>query len=100
MAQHGLDSSAKYKPLSDPPPQYETTEVSSPQHSRRTSRIGRSFEILNENSPLISPQRLHDDESLFRRDSVPLDALNWTDGGAEQSKSVWYLFVLALSIGG
>ena len=100
MAQHGLNSSASYKPLSDPPPRYETTEVGSPQHSRRTSRIGRSFEILNENSPLISPQRLHDDESLFRIDGVPLGALNWTDGGAEESKSVWYLFVLALSIGG
>ncbi|MCJ1383585.1 hypothetical protein MMC17_006699 [Xylographa soralifera] len=100
MAQHGLDSSASYKPLSDLPPQYEATEVGSPQHSRRTSRIGRSFEILNESSPLISPQRLHDDESLFRRDSVPLDALNWTDGGVEESKSIWYLFVLALSIGG
>ena len=100
MAYGGSEFPASYNPPSDPSPQYERTEDGSPRHSRRTSRIGRSFEILNESSPLISPQRLQDDESIFRSESAPLDALNWADERAEESKSVWYLFLLALSIGG
>lgn len=64
-----------------------------------------SLELLNENSPLLAPQRLEDDSSPL--DSSPLDSdssvdeLDFLEGEEQQeSKSVWYLFVLTLSIGG
>jgi len=58
------------------------------------------LEILNENSPLLSPTNPQD-ESLIRRENIPENALDWADEeAAQESKSVWYLFLLTLSIGG
>lgn len=96
MAHGRPEPSASYKPPREEPPQLEKSEVGSHQNAR----IERSFEELNETSPLVSPQHPRDDESLLRREFVPLDALNWQDGEVEPSKSTWYLFILALSIGG
>lgn len=59
-----------------------------------------SRDVLNENSPLISPQRIEDDSSPLDSDTS-VDELDYLDGEEqEKSKSVWYLFVLTLSIGG
>jgi len=58
------------------------------------------LEILNENSPLLSPTNPQDG-SFIRRENIPENALDWADEeAAQESKSVWYLFLLTLSIGG
>ena len=55
---------------------------------------------LNENSPLLSPSRFDGDRTSEDQD-VPNVSLDYNDGDdVEQSKSVLYLFILTLSIGG
>jgi hypothetical protein len=53
---------------------------------------------LNESSPLLSP--LQSDRDIDDHDT-PAGLLDWNDGEEEEkSKSVFYLFILTLSIGG
>ena len=55
---------------------------------------------MNEQSPLLSPRSSGDEES-FLQDGRSRDALELRDLEAEQeTKSIWYLFMLTLSIGG
>lgn len=71
-----------------------------PPFNKAGSRSKASLEILNENSPLLSPQGIEDDSSPLDSD-VSVDELDFLDGDEQQeSKGVWYLFVLTLSIGG
>ncbi|KAI4149450.1 MAG: hypothetical protein LQ341_001310 [Variospora aurantia] len=68
--------------------------------NKAETRTKASLEILNENSPLLSPQRIDDDGTLLDSDTS-VDELDFLDGDEQQeSKSVWYLLVLTLSIGG
>lgn len=99
MAHGRSQSVASKKSPTGPPPAYETTEVNPRRTSVTAARVGRSLEILNENSPLLSPTNPQD-ESLPRRENIPENALDWADEEAQESKSVWYLFLLTLSIGG
>lgn len=60
-----------------------------------------SFEPLDEISPLLSPEGddfRNGDASPIPR--TPSGMLDWGDEDEEESKSVWYLFLLTLSIGG
>ena len=79
----------------------DVSNPDSPSELYRTDQGGKnSLEVLNEDSPLLSPQRLDDDENVIRS-GTPADLLDYTDEGKEQpSKSVLYLFLLTLSIGG
>lgn len=62
-------------------------------------RAGHSLD-LNESSPLLSPTRFQDDRVSEDHDTLT-GTLDWNDGrDEEQSKSVFYLFILTLSIGG
>ena len=60
-----------------------------------------SLEPLNESSPLLSPE-----EDEFQHGCLPpvpgtpSGMLDWGEEDEEESKSMWYLFVLTLSIGG
>ena len=54
---------------------------------------------LNESSPLLSPVR-DDDERISEDHDTLTELLDWSDGQDEESKSVFYLFILTLSIGG
>lgn len=60
-----------------------------------------SLDLLNESSPLLSPQQadLQDGHTL-PLPSTPSGMLDWSEEDEEESKSVWYLFLLTLSIGG
>ena len=72
-----------------------------PEHLNKADPRGKpSLEVLNEASPLLAPQRRSgDDDSISS--GTPVDELDYLDGEEqEESKSVWYLFVLTLSIGG
>lgn len=63
-------------------------------------RGSESEDFLNETSPLLSPEQAEDRQ--FRRGEIrtPSGQLECNEGDEEQSKSVWYLFLLTLSIGG
>ncbi|MCJ1482930.1 hypothetical protein MMC06_003096 [Schaereria dolodes] len=102
MAHDQSDSPSTSSLLGSPPP-YKTTGTNSPPVAKPASgtpRSNRSLE-LNEQSPLLSPQYLEDDQTLLAGSTgTPANELEWRDGGAEESKSVWYLFLLTLSIGG
>ncbi|KAL8932459.1 MAG: hypothetical protein Q9211_006302 [Gyalolechia sp. 1 TL-2023] len=68
--------------------------------SKAEARSKASLDLLNENSPLLLPQRLEGDNSSVGSDAS-IHELELLDGEErEESKSVWYLFVLTLSIGG
>ena len=55
---------------------------------------------LNENSPLLSPTPFAGDGTYTDRD-IPDRTLDYNDGDDEEkSKSVFYLFILTLGIGG
>lgn len=54
---------------------------------------------LNENSPLLSPIRSLGDDA-FDGLETPTGLLDWSEGQEEQSRSVFYLFILTLGIGG
>ena len=78
--------------------------ISQARHSTASAKGARgrqSLEQLNESSPLLSPEQ--DD---FRAGhtpplpGTPSGMLDWGDEDEEDSKSVWYLFLLTLSIGG
>ena len=60
-----------------------------------------SFEPLNESSPLLSPEQDEFQDGLTSSiPGTPSGMLDWGEEDEEESKSVWYLFVLTLSIGG
>lgn len=77
------------------------TYSDSPSSFNKTDPRGKaSLEVLNEDSPLLSPQRREDDVASIGS-GTPVDELEFLDDEEqEESKSVWYLFVLTLSIGG
>ena len=54
---------------------------------------------LDESSPLLLPTRVNDGRHSEDHDT-PTGLLDWSDGQEEDSKSVFYLFILTLSIGG
>ena len=71
-----------------------------PPGSARVKRREGGSSDLNESSPLLSPERPGDDRDIDDHDT-PTGLLDWNDGEEEEkSKSVFYLFILTLSIGG
>ena len=69
--------------------------------SSKGVRGNTSFDLLNESSPLLSPQHPDfQDGHTSPLPSTPSAMLNYGDDDEEESKSVWYLFLLTLSIGG
>lgn len=54
---------------------------------------------LNERSPLLSPTHIENWRHSEDHDT-PSGLLDYNDGEVEKSKSVFYLFILTLSIGG
>ena len=69
-----------------------------PPGSAKSKRQGGRSLDLNESSPLLSP--LQSDRDIDDHDT-PAGLLDWNDGEEEEkSKSVFYLFILTLSIGG
>lgn len=82
---------------------HETTEAPN-RRSIISAKIAKgrpSLELLSESSPLLSPEL---DGSGDGRASpipgTPSGMLDWGEDDGEESKSLWYLFVLTLSIGG
>lgn len=71
---------------------------SSPGSTKDHEGEGHSLD-LDEDSPLLSPVRSQGDRA-FEGHDTPTELLDWSDGQQEQSKSVFYLFILTLSIGG
>ena len=66
------------------------------------SRRSQSLDLLNESSPLLLPQQVidDDDDTSTLRPGTPGLALDFADEEEEGTKSGWYLFLLALGIGG
>ena len=91
MAYSGRDPRPASRPSIDFPQRRETDT------SHRESESG---DFLNESSPLLSPQATNDDHITREEIRTPSGLLEWNEGDEEQSKSVWYLFLLTLSIGG
>lgn len=80
---------------------YETT-VTPNRKAVFAGKIGRgraSLEPLDENSPLLSPEQ-DEDGRTSPIPGTPSGMLDWGGEDEEESKSIWYLFVLTLSIGG
>jgi len=101
MARKLSDSISTYR-LSKETPRYDTTEAypgRAPLHEAGTPRPSRSLDLMNEQSPLLSPQSSNDDKSPSRRGSI-LRRLELGGGDGQETKSTWYLFLLTLSIGG
>ena len=65
------------------------------------SRRSQSLDLLNESSPLLLPQQIiEDDDTSTLHPGTPGLALDFADEEEEETKSGWYLFLLALGIGG
>ena len=101
-----MDSRLPNRRLSKELPDHNEQETDRPytdrpvRFSKTDSRGKPSLDLLNEASPLLSPQRRDDDESPIAS-GTPADELDYLDGEEQaESKSHWYLFVLTLSIGG
>lgn len=79
----------------------EPTEihVSSPLGSAKDRKSRPGSLDLNEDSPLLSPQRFQTERGSEDRGISP-GLLDWNDGEEEKSKSTFYLFILTLGIGG
>ena len=88
-------------PLRNDREEHQTYEsFSPPTSSGKGHKRGAESLDLNEDSPLLSPQRIQDGRGLEDHDTLT-GLLDWNDGeGEEESKSLLYLFVLTLSIGG
>jgi hypothetical protein len=86
------------------PPDVGASEIVEPAPSPPSA--DRRHEIANEDpneqSPLLDGRRDRGGgDGLSGSDGVPKHSLEWKDGeGAEPSKSVWYLFMLTLSVAG
>lgn len=71
-----------------------------PPGSAKGKRRGGGSLDLNESSPLLSPERPQGDRDIDDHDT-PTELLDWNNGKEEEkSKSIFYLFILTLSIGG
>ena len=101
MAPEWVDSSRQSKEFADK--SRETTE-NQPRHSVASAkgiRGNTSLDLLNESSPLLSPQQADfQDGHTPPLPGTPSGMLDWGGEDDEVSKSVWYLFLLTLSIGG
>lgn len=99
-----LSDSMKLRLSKESPPQYEEAETNhklSLESGSFTPRADRSVEILDEQSPLLSPKQSSDGEGDARwRGDSPANILEWNDGDGQETKSVWYLILLTLGIGG
>lgn len=73
--------------------------VSSPLGSANERRSTPGSLDLNENSPLLSPQRFQNERGSEDHD-ISTSLLDWNDGEEEESKSTFYLIILTLGIGG
>lgn len=86
------------------PQRDETKEAQSQPAWGRASlhRRSHSLEPLNENSPLLSPVRTDDIENVIQNETsgTPGNFLELNDTDEEPSKSILYLFLLTLGIGG
>ena len=104
MAHHRTESSSSIRSSKDQLPAYieDDDHVSTPTNTLRENARGeRSFDVLSEQSPLLLPQRVSDDDELDRGCGTPGSILGFNDAEEEEeTKSVWYLFMLTLSIGG
>ncbi|KAI9794703.1 MAG: hypothetical protein M1835_006439 [Candelina submexicana] len=102
MAHDGLGPSISGRPSTDRSATYDfrralpRTSLGGAGKARRAST---SFDYQNEASPLIIPQRLEDD--VWRSSTAlltPLDDLENEE--IEETKSVWYLLLLTIPMGG
>ncbi len=60
-----------------------------------------SLDPLSESSPLLSPEQDGSEDGRTSPTPGTLSGmLDWGEDDQEESKSLWYLFVLTLSIGG
>lgn len=104
MAQHGSISEPRSS-ISTDFVQYHESAGNYTRRALASAKSGAqrspSLDLLNENSPLLSPQRpIDDDDTSTIQPGTPALALDWVDDDEEETKSVWYLFLLTLSIGG
>lgn len=103
MASEWPNSSRASKELFDTRKSQEALE-GQPRRSVASSRGIRgntSLDLLNESSPLLSPQYPEIQDGLAPPlPSTPSGLLDCDEDDEEESKSVWYLFLLTLSIGG
>ena len=81
--------------------QHERSEshASSPLASAKDRRSAPGSLDLNENSPLLSPQRFQNERGSDDP-GISTGLLDWNDGDDEESKSTFYLVILTLGIGG
>lgn len=101
---HDIAESLKLRLSKESSPHYDEGETR-PESAREpgsfTSRADRSLELLNEQSPLLSPkQSLDGAVDAVRRGHSSADILEWNKGDGQETKSVWYLILLTLGIGG
>ena len=75
------------------------SDVSSPSGSAKDPKSRPRSLDLNEDSPLLSPQRPQTDRGSEDNGGSP-GTLDWNDGEEEESKSTFYLLILTLGIGG
>ena len=64
------------------------------------NRENENEDVLCESSPLLSPVPSEHEHLTGGGSRAPSGLLDWNEGDEERSKSVWYLFLLTLSIGG
>jgi len=100
MARKLSDSTPAYR-LSKETPRYDTREANPrrPPLHVKTVRASRSIDLMDEESPLLSPESSNDDKSPPRRGSI-LRQIESSGEDVQETKSTWYLFLLTLSIGG
>src|SRR5204863_4474624 len=85
-----------------PSPKYEQVShaISSPTApvAHRNPSLDRLSRDTNESSPLLEPRRVGDEEDIrsLNGDTV----LSKTYSDSQETKSVWYLIILTISIGG
>jgi len=103
MAHIVLDPRPAFRPSKDFEANHKTTQ-SHPRPVRPRNKVetrgSESESSLNESSPLLSPEPSDNERLTGGGSSPPSGVLDWNEGDEEQSKSVWYLFLLTLSIGG
>lgn len=101
---HDISESLKLRLSKESPPHYDegqTRPEPALEPGSYTPRADRSLELLHEQSPLLSPkQSLDGAGDAGRRGDSPADILEWSEGDRQQTKSVWYLILLTLGIGG
>jgi len=100
MAHKQSDSTPAYR-VSKETPRYDIAEPNTrrPPLHVRTVRASRSIDLMDEESPLLSPASSNDAKSPPRRGSI-LRHIQSSGEDVQETKSTWYLFLLVLSIGG